>query len=154
MTRHNLYSRFFTFLCATLVLSSFIGNKSAFACSAEPMIGTMCLFVGSTVPKGYVIPQGQILKISEYPTLYSILGSSYGGDGHTTFALPDLRGRVVIGAGEGEGLPLYKIGEKGNLSGHVKGKEALTDTPFITINWILAINGVSPNSLKRTKINK
>ena len=62
-------------------------------------------------PRGYAETNGQLLAISTHQALFSLLGTTYGGDGNTTFALPDLRGRVPIGLGEGPGLPDYEQGE-------------------------------------------
>ncbi|MBX2907981.1 MAG: tail fiber protein [Taibaiella sp.] len=63
-------------------------------------------------PKNWLTCQGQILPIAQNTALFSLLGTMYGGNGTTTFALPDLQGRAIIGAGQGPGLPLYNIGQK------------------------------------------
>ncbi|MCA9167759.1 MAG: tail fiber protein [Planctomycetales bacterium] len=75
-------------------------------------LGSVELFAGNFAPRGYALAQGQLLTINSNQSLYSILGTTYGGDGRTTFALPDLRGRVPIGAGQGPGLSNYRLGEK------------------------------------------
>lgn len=67
-------------------------------------IATIMLFGGNFEPRGWKFCDGQLLSISEYQALFSILGTIYGGDGRTTFALPDLRGRAPIGMGHGPGL--------------------------------------------------
>lgn len=64
-------------------------------------------------PRNWAKCQGQLLPISSNSALFSLLGTIYGGDGRTTFALPDLRGRVAIGEGSGPGLPNYRIGQRG-----------------------------------------
>jgi microcystin-dependent protein len=64
-------------------------------------------------PKGYTECNGQILPISQYTALFSLLGTTYGGDGKSTFALPDLSGRVPVGEGQGQGLSLRSLGEQG-----------------------------------------
>ena len=79
--------------------------------STEPFIGEVKLFGFNFAPKGYATCQGQILSIASNTALFSLLGTTYGGNGQTTFALPDLQGRVPIGQGQGPGLPNYSMGE-------------------------------------------
>jgi microcystin-dependent protein len=79
----------------------------------EPMIGEIRMFGGNFAPRNWAFCEGQLLPISQNEALFSILGTTYGGDGRTTFALPDLRGRVAIGPGNGPGLPDYRLGAKG-----------------------------------------
>lgn len=81
----------------------------------EPFIGQIMMFGGSFAPRGWAFCDGQLLSISAYSTLFSILGTTYGGDGRTTFALPDLRGRGPIHEGTGPGLSLVRLGQKGGL---------------------------------------
>lgn len=77
----------------------------------EPLIGMIVQFAGNFAPKGWQFCQGQLLPISQNQALFSILGTTYGGNGTTTFALPDLRGRVCIQPGQGPGLSNYGLGE-------------------------------------------
>lgn len=79
----------------------------------EPFIGQIIMFGGNFAPKGWAFCDGQLLPIAQNSALFSILGTTYGGDGRTTFALPDLRGRVSIHPGRGPGLSTYLLGEKG-----------------------------------------
>lgn len=76
-----------------------------------PFIGQIVLFAGNFAPRGWQFCQGQILTIAQNTALFSILGTTYGGNGQTTFALPDLRGRVPVGQGQGPGLSSYTLGE-------------------------------------------
>lgn len=78
----------------------------------EPYLGQIQLFGFSHPPLGWAACNGQIMSIAQYTALFSLLGTYYGGDGVTTFGLPDLRGRVAIGQGQGPGLQPYTIGEK------------------------------------------
>jgi microcystin-dependent protein len=80
---------------------------------AEPYIGQIIMFGGNFAIRGYAYCSGQLLPISQYTALFSILGTTYGGDGVTTFALPDLRGRVPIHSGQGPGLSNYQLGQRG-----------------------------------------
>lgn len=79
----------------------------------EPFIGQVMMFGGNFAPRGWAFCQGQLLAISSHDALFSILGTTYGGDGRTTFGLPDLRGRMAIQQGSGAGLPTYRLGQKG-----------------------------------------
>jgi microcystin-dependent protein len=80
--------------------------------STEPYIGSIVLFAGNFAPRGWALCQGQLLPIAQNTALFSILGTTYGGNGQTTFALPDLRGRAPIGTGQGPGLSNITLGEQ------------------------------------------
>jgi microcystin-dependent protein len=79
----------------------------------EGVIGYVTLFAGNFAPRNWAFCQGQLIAISQNTALFSILGTTYGGNGQTTFALPDLRGRVAVGAGQGPGLSPYSLGQVG-----------------------------------------
>jgi microcystin-dependent protein len=79
----------------------------------EQYIGQIMMFGGNFAPRSWALCNGQLLPISSYTALFSILGTTYGGDGRTTFALPDLRGRSPIHAGHGPGLSNVKLGQRG-----------------------------------------
>lgn len=79
----------------------------------EPFLGQIIMFGGNFAPRGWALCDGQLLPINQYQALFSILGTTYGGDGRTTFALPDLRGRAPIHAGQGPGLSSYRLGQRG-----------------------------------------
>ena len=66
---------------------------------ASPYVGEIRLFAGLFAPENWALCQGQLLQINTYQALYSLVGTTYGGDGRTTFGIPDLRGRLVIGTG-------------------------------------------------------
>lgn len=78
----------------------------------DPLIGEIIMFAGTFAPRGWAFCNGQLLSIAQNSALFSILGTTYGGDGITTFALPDLRGRVAIQPGTGPGLSNYVLGER------------------------------------------
>lgn len=80
--------------------------------STEPFIGEIKIFGFQFSVLGYDYCNGQLYSIAENTALFSLLGTSYGGDGQVTFALPDLQGRVPIGQGQGPGLPYFSIGEQ------------------------------------------
>lgn len=81
----------------------------------EPLLGEVIMFAGTFAPRGWAFCEGQLLPISQNTALFAILGTTYGGDGRTTFALPDLRGRVPLHPGSGPGLSTYRLGQKGGL---------------------------------------
>src|SRR5437588_12523641 len=68
---------------------------------AQPYVGEIRMFAGNFAPAGWMFCEGQLLPISEYETLFNLIGTTYGGDGQETFALPDLRGRLPIHFGNG-----------------------------------------------------
>lgn len=78
----------------------------------EGFIGEIRLFAGNFAPRAWMLCDGQLLSIAQNTALFSILGTTYGGDGRTTFALPDLRGRAPIHPGNGPGLTSRRLGEK------------------------------------------
>jgi microcystin-dependent protein len=88
----------------------------------ESFIGSIFAFGGTFAPRGTMPCDGRILPIAQYTALFSILGTTYGGDGRTTFALPDLRGRAAAGVGNGPGLNPVQLGE-------VYGAESVTLLP-------------------------
>jgi len=77
----------------------------------EPFIGSIVLFCGNFAPRGWALCNGQLMSISQNTALFSILGTTFGGDGITTFGLPDLRGRVPMHPGNGPGLSPRILGE-------------------------------------------
>ena len=103
-------------LKATLALSVALAGTSATttaSAGANPLLGEI-MEVGYTFcPRGYFDANGALLPIASYTALFSLYGTTYGGDGRTTFALPDLRGRVSIGQGQGPGLSNYFQGSRG-----------------------------------------
>ena len=77
----------------------------------EGTIGEIRMFAGNFNPRNWAFCQGQLLPIQQNTALFSILGTTYGGNGQTTFALPDFRGRVAVGTGSGPGLSPVQLGE-------------------------------------------
>lgn len=91
---------------------------------AQPYIGEIRMFAGNFAPVGWMFCEGQLLSISEYETLFQLIGTTYGGDGQSTFALPDLRGRVPVHVHQGSGFVFAQTG----------GAETIT----LTVNQIAA----------------
>ena len=111
-------------------------------------------------PRGTLEADGRLLPISQNTALFSLLGTMYGGDGRTTFALPDLRGRVVVGAGQGPGLTERRQGERGGVETDVAAP-ALADTgdgdalgdssvgnnmqPYLALKQCVVTQGIFPS---------
>lgn len=81
-----------------------------------PFVGEIRIFAGRTVPSGWQRCDGQSLNVGDHAELFAVLGTTYGGDGAAAFALPDLRERAALHAGQGDGLTLRKLGEQGGQS--------------------------------------
>jgi microcystin-dependent protein len=107
----------------------------------EPFIAEVRMFAGGIVPVGWALCDGQILPIAQYTALFSLLGTTYGGNGVNTFALPDLRGRVPVHFGQGPGLSNRDLGE-------VIGEEAhtLNVTEMPTHNHSVGASTANGNS--------
>lgn len=82
---------------------------------AQAYIGSLMLAAFNFAPKGWALCQGQLMAISQNTALFSLLGTYYGGDGRTTFGLPNLQGSIPIGQGQGAGLQPYSLGESGGV---------------------------------------
>jgi len=106
----NSTFRKFTTAAGAAILAAGIGISAASA--QECFIGEVRMFAGNFAPRNWAFTDGQLLAISQNTALFSILGTTYGGDGRTTFALPDLRGRTAIHVGHGPGLTNRRLGEK------------------------------------------
>lgn len=82
---------------------------------AQPYIGEIRMFAGNFAPAGWMFCEGQLLPISENDALFTLIGTTYGGDGQETFALPDLRGRIPIHQGNGPTGSTYQLAENGGV---------------------------------------
>jgi microcystin-dependent protein len=92
---------------------------------SEPFVGEIRMFAGNFAPRGWAFCDGQLLAVSQNDALFSLLVTTYGGDGRSTFGLPDLRGRIPIHAGTGPGLSPRRLGSK-------SGAETVT----VTVNQL------------------
>ena len=131
-------------------------GDSALKAQSEPMLGQIIPVAFNFAPRGWAKCEGQLLAISEHTALFAILGTTYGGDGRTTFALPDLRGRVIIGPGQGPGLTSRNLGEQGGseiggsagtgnlLNGGMATNGVDNMQPFNTVTYIIALEGIFP----------
>jgi microcystin-dependent protein len=103
-------------LCSAAMSVAALMPTKALACGSEPFLAEVCIFAGNFAPRGYAFTDGQILSIASNTALFSLVGTTYGGDGRTTFALPDTRGRSIVGVGNGPGLDNVSWGEKGGTT--------------------------------------
>lgn len=139
---------------------------------AEPLLGEIMLWGGSFAPYGWAFCNGQMLPINQNAALYSLLGIIYGGDGRTTFALPDLRGRIPVHANY-SGAPVRTLGDRGgrerlniasiDVPTLPEQEEEETETaivsvvtpppagqddmmpPFLVLNYVIALWGMYPS---------
>ena len=125
-----------------IVLASFLSTNQT---QAQQTLGEISMFAGNFAPRGWAFCHGQILSINQNQTLYSLLGTTYGGDGRTTFGLPDLRGRVPVHVGQGPGLSNVSLGRK-------FGQETMSIIPQNASvasssdgNEVMLVSGILPN---------
>jgi microcystin-dependent protein len=135
----------------------------------EPALGEISIFAGNFAPRGWAPCEGQLLPIMQNTSLFSVIGTTYGGDGRTTFALPDLRGRTPIGAGSGAGMTSRSVGDRGGAetvsvdlnetpshthslpaaarnSGPAGGGDTHTNMqPWLAMNYLVPLQGVYPS---------
>lgn len=129
---------------------------------SNPYIGEIRMFGGNFAPVGWATTSGQTLPIAEYDTLFNLIGTTYGGDGETTFNLPNLSGRTPMHWGNGAGLSPRTIGEPGgtttstptnlqttNLPGGsgavVAASPLSTVMPYLAVNFIISLFGYYPS---------
>jgi microcystin-dependent protein len=113
---------------------------------SNPYIGEIRMFGGNFAPAGWAFCDGQLMPISENDTLFNLIGTTYGGDGQETFALPDLQGRLPMHAGQGPGLSNYQIGEKSGVETvTLNTQQTPTHTHAVVVSGDLA-NSNSPNN--------
>ncbi|WP_195763672.1 phage tail protein [Duganella guangzhouensis] len=110
--KNPAFSRRYTLACALAAMGTL--PLGASACSSEPTVGDVCIVAMNWCPRMYVPADGSLLPISQYQGLFSLIVTSYGGDGRTTFAVPDLRGRAPVGTGTGANpaLPTVTFAQK------------------------------------------
>lgn len=119
-----MFNRLKVILVTSLSLPVLLSpNIATASCNSDSFIGSICMVGFNFCPRGFAAAEGQLMSIASNNALFSLLGTMYGGDGRTTFALPDLRGRVPVGVGQGPGLSSYTQGRK-------SGTETVTLTKF------------------------
>jgi len=129
-------------LLGILALGIGLSGAPTVKASSDPFIAEIIMFGGNFNPRGWALCDGQILAISDHSALFSILGTTYGGDGRTTFALPDLRGRGAVHPGAGPGFSPIRLGERG---GAEKYKLTVAQMPSHshTASTTATLNGIN-----------
>ena len=133
-------------------------SRTELKAQSDPFIGQLAVFAGNFAPRGWAFCDGGLLPINENQALFSLIGTNYGGDGRTNFALPDLRGRAIVHAGSGPGLSTKTLGQRsGTETSSASGSgDFQTDgtgtksgvnnmQPYTAINYIICINGIYPS---------
>lgn len=144
---------------AGLALASIVIAAPDAKAQEDPFIGEIITVGFNFCPRGWASADGQLLAISQNTALFSLLGTMYGGDGRTTFGLPDLRGRVTVNSGWGPGLSEYRQGAKGgseHVQASVKGslgagqnvdvsKPHDNRQPYLALKKCIALVGIYPS---------
>ena len=106
----------YAIVAIALAMGAALDMKRNLANAQESYLGQIQMFGFNFAPRGWAFCDGQLLPIAQNTALFSLLGTIYGGDGRTTFGLPDLRGRVPVHLGQGPGLANFTIGQKGGFA--------------------------------------
>ncbi len=129
-----------------VVVSAVAANPTPVYAGDEPFTGEIMFFAGNFAPRGWALCDGQLLAVSQNDALFSLLGTTYGGDGRTTFGLPDMRGRILIDDGNGPGLIDKRLGAKGgaetivlNVNQIPAHSHDLTTLQSVVLNSVAAV---------------
>ena len=114
--RRNFFRRALGVAAGALLVGG-SARRAAAGFEDLPFVGEIRLFAGTFAPSGWALCNGQLLAIQQYNALFSLIGTTYGGDGQSTFGLPDLRGSLALHAGTGPGLTPRILGEKAGEEG-------------------------------------
>lgn len=112
----------------------------------ETFLGQIIMFGGNFAPRGWAFCNGSLIAINQNQALFSLLGTTYGGDGRTTFALPDLRGRAPIHYGQGPGLSNRTLGEKSGVESNILNVNQLPSHNHLASGAVKASNVVATDS--------
>src|SRR5580698_8923839 len=107
---------------------------------SQPYVGEIRMFAGNFAPAGWMFCEGQLLPISEYETLFNLIGTTYGGDGQSSFALPDLRGRVPIHMGGG-----FTLAQNGGVETVTLTTNQIPSHPHTVVASNSSTTGAIPN---------
>ncbi|WP_284126056.1 phage tail protein [Parerythrobacter aestuarii] len=141
-------ARFKTIIAAgaALVAATALPTSTA-AQSGDRYLGEIIMVGMNFCPRGTLEADGRLLPISQNTALFSLLGTMYGGDGRTTFALPDLRGRVPVGQGRGPGLDPVRLGEKreGGAAAATENSAGRAGTAKLGLRFCVVAQGMYPS---------
>ncbi|GGU56873.1 microcystin dependent MdpB family protein [Pseudomonas laurentiana] len=122
---------------------------------ADPFLGEIRMVGFNFNPYGWAMCQGQLLPLSQNTALFAVLGTTYGGDGVNTFALPDFRSRIPVGFGQGAGLPAYAMGQQGGAIAMTELASTLAQhahTVSLTVNGAAALQAVNAPATSSTPL--
>tara|TARA_R110000868_G_scaffold152566_1_gene377718 strand:- start:1063 stop:1467 length:405 start_codon:yes stop_codon:yes gene_type:complete len=122
-----------------LSLFASVGLSQTASAQSEPFVGQVMTTAANYCPRGWAPMEGQLLPIAQNQALYSLLGTLYGGDGRSSFALPDTRGRAVLNVGSSPGLPPAQQGQRGTA-----GASGTGGTPTLVLRQCIALDGIYP----------
>lgn len=124
-----------------------VSEKSNAPESMDGMIGEVRLFAGNFAPRGWAFCEGQIMPINQNQALFSILGTTYGGDGRTSFGLPDLRAKAPVQPGTSNGLPSLRLGQASMVAANNSLSEGRRSNShgLLGLNYIICLQGVYPS---------
>lgn len=138
---------FFGIMAVTAVTTVEPSDKKIALVGENDYVGEVLLFGGNFCPRGYLPCDGQLLSISSNTALFSLLGTTFGGDGKTNFALPDLRGRTPMGIGSGTGLPAIQHGENKGTEMVPTGQPGknVPNNPTLGMTYCICTQGIYPS---------
>ena len=147
-------------LVAGAITAAFAAAPPTAHAAPDEYLGEIMTVGFNFCPRGTLEADGRLLPINQFSALFSLLGTTYGGDGRTTFALPDLRGRTMVGSGTGAGLSDRRMGERGGTESHQGGPAATatdhanaqgstsagnTMQPYLVVKHCVVTHGVFPS---------
>ena len=147
-------------MAAALTGALMVGAAPAADAGMDDYLGEIVTVGFNFCPRGMMEADGRLLPIAQNTALFSLLGTMYGGDGRTTFALPDLRGRVMVGAGQGPGLTDRRQGERGGTESDIAGPALAHDggadplgestagnnmPPYLALKQCIVTQGIYPS---------
>lgn len=122
-----------------LGLVAVFGAGQSASAQQFPTLGQVMTTAAIYCPQGWMPMEGQLLSTTQYEALFALLGTTYGGDGKSSFALPDGRGRTIVGTGDGANLPTVRAGQT-----NASGAAGAGGTPVVTLRMCIAIEGPFP----------
>lgn len=145
MINHNLTKTFKILISAICICAAMTFTTVKANAGSQPFVGEIMCGGWNFCPSGWMECNGALIPISEFETLFNLIGTTYGGDGEQTFAIPDLQGRTIIGQGQGSGLTNRVIGETGGFE-----SITLTSQQMPSHNHSMNIHGGSEKSASPT----